>query len=59
MNNVPSYGDFPPLYYYRGRAREGMNSPGFRDSYSTYLGIRGKAGDDPLLPEIRKRLGGQ
>jgi len=59
MNNVPSYGYFPPLYYYQGRAREGMNSPGFRDSYSTYLGIRGKAGDDPLLPEIRKRLGGQ
>ncbi|MGC1903489.1 MAG: protein kinase [Candidatus Acidiferrum sp.] len=59
MNNVPSYGYFPPLYYYQGRAREGMNSSGFRDSYSTYLGIREKAGDDPLLPEIRKRLGGQ
>ena len=57
MNNVPSYGYFPPLYYYQGRAREGMNSAGFRDSYRTYLSIREKAGEDPLLPEIRRRLG--
>ena len=57
MNNVPSYGYFPPLYYYQGRAREGMNSAGFRDSYRTYLSIREKAGEDPLLPDIRRRLG--
>jgi eukaryotic-like serine/threonine-protein kinase len=57
FNNVPAYGYFPPVYYYQGRAREGMNSPGFRDSYRTYLSIREKAGQDPLLPEIRRRLG--
>ena len=54
---VPTYNYLPEAYYYQGRAREGLNSPGFRDSYQTYLSIRGKAGEDPLLPEIRRRLG--
>jgi serine/threonine protein kinase/Flp pilus assembly protein TadD len=57
MNSVPSYGYFPPVYFYQGRAREGMNSSGFRDSYRTYLRIRENAGEDPLLPDIRRRLG--
>ena len=57
FNNVPTYGYFPPVYYYQGRAREGLKSPGAADSYRTYLSIREKAGEDPLLPEIRRRLG--
>jgi hypothetical protein len=48
---------FPPVYYYQGQAREGLESPGAADSFRTYLSIRGKAGEDPLLPEIRRRLG--
>jgi len=56
QNNVPTYGYVPPVYYYQGRAREGLNSPGFRDSYKAYLAIREKAAEDPLLPEIRRRL---
>jgi hypothetical protein len=48
---------FPPVYYYQGQAREGLKSPGAADSFRTYLSIRGKAGEDPLLPEIRRRLG--
>jgi eukaryotic-like serine/threonine-protein kinase len=57
MDNVPTYAYFPPLYYYQGRVREGMKSDGFADFYKTYLGIRGQSSDDPLLPEIRRRLG--
>jgi len=57
MNNVPTIGFFPPIYYYQGRVREGLKSPGFAEPYRTYLQIRGKAGEDPLLPEIRRRLG--
>jgi tetratricopeptide (TPR) repeat protein/predicted Ser/Thr protein kinase len=56
MDEVPTYGYLPPVYYYQGRVREGLKSAGFADSYRTYLGIRGQAGEDPLLPEIRKRL---
>jgi serine/threonine protein kinase/tetratricopeptide (TPR) repeat protein len=57
LDNVPTYGYFPLVYYYQGRAREGLKSAGFAESYRTYLGIRGQAGEDPLLPEIRRRLG--
>jgi hypothetical protein len=54
---MPTYSYVPLIYYYQGRVREGLKSPGFADSYRTYLTIRGKAGEDPLLSEIRGRLG--
>ena len=57
MDDLPSYGFFPSVYYYQGRVREGLKSAGFAESYRTYLSIRGQAGEDPLLPEIRRRLG--
>jgi tetratricopeptide (TPR) repeat protein len=57
MDGVPTFGYLPPVYYYQGRVREGLKSPAFADSYRTYLSIRGLAGEDPLLPEIRRRLG--
>ena len=56
MDDMPTYSYLPPVYYYQGRDREGLKSPGFADSYRTYLSIREKAGEDPLLPEIRHRL---
>ncbi|MGB2898432.1 MAG: protein kinase [Candidatus Acidiferrum sp.] len=57
LDEVPTYGYFPPLYYYQGRVREGLKSAGSEESYRNYLSIRGQAGEDPLLPEIRRRLG--
>ena len=57
MDDVPTYGYFPSVYYYQGRVREGLKSPEFVSSYRTYLDIRGKAGEDPLLAEVRKRAG--
>jgi hypothetical protein len=56
LDDMPTYGYFPPVYYYQGRAREGLKSPGAKESYQTYASIRGKAGEDPLLPNIRQRL---
>jgi hypothetical protein len=56
-DGMPTYSYVPLVYYYQGRVREGLKSPGFADSYRTYLSIRGKAGEDSLLPEIRRRLG--
>lgn len=53
----PTYGYFPPVYYYQGRVREGMKSSGAADSYRTYLSIRGNSREDPLVPEVRRRLG--
>jgi tetratricopeptide (TPR) repeat protein/predicted Ser/Thr protein kinase len=57
MDNVPTYAWFPPVYYYQGRVREGMKSEGFADFYKTYLSIRGQSTEDPLVPEIRHRIG--
>jgi len=57
LDDGPTYGYFPSVYYYQGRVREGLKSPGSAESYRTYLSIRGKASEDPLLPEIRHRAG--
>jgi len=48
----------PSVYSYQGRARQGLGTAGFADSYQEYLKIRGSSTDDPLLPEVRKRAGG-
>jgi serine/threonine protein kinase/tetratricopeptide (TPR) repeat protein len=55
-DDMPTYSYLPPVYYFQGRARDGLKSSGAVDSYKAYLDIRGAAGEDPLLPEIRKRL---
>jgi len=56
LEETPTYGYFPQVYYYLGRVREGTNSPDFADLYRSYLQIREKAGEDPLLPEIHSRI---
>jgi eukaryotic-like serine/threonine-protein kinase len=56
QDNVPTFAYLPPLYYYQGRVREGLKSPGFAEPYHTYLSIRGQAGEDLWLADIRRRL---
>jgi tetratricopeptide (TPR) repeat protein len=56
-DDMPTYSYLPAVHYFQGRARDGLKSPGAADSYRTYLSIRGKAGEGPLVPEIRHRLG--
>jgi tetratricopeptide (TPR) repeat protein/tRNA A-37 threonylcarbamoyl transferase component Bud32 len=56
-DNVPTYAYFPFVYYYEGRAREGMKSSGYADFYRSYLAIRGQSSDDPLVADVRHRLG--
>ena len=57
LDEDPTYGYLPPVYYYQGRAQEGLGTAGAADSYREYLKIRGASKDDPLLPEVRKRAG--
>ena len=57
LDEEPTFGYFPAALYYKGRVREALGSDGFADSYKTYLAIRGNAGEDPLLPDVRKRAG--
>jgi eukaryotic-like serine/threonine-protein kinase len=56
LDEMPTYGYFPPVYYYQGRVREGLKSAGFAEPYKQYLSIRGQAGEDPLLADIRRRV---
>lgn len=55
LDEEPTYGFFPPVYYYQGRVREGLNSARAGESYRAYLAIRGKSTDDPLLPDVLRR----
>jgi tetratricopeptide (TPR) repeat protein len=57
LDEEPTFGYFPPAYYYQGRVREGMKNAGFADSYRQYLKVRGHSTEDRLLPEIRRRAG--
>jgi tetratricopeptide (TPR) repeat protein len=56
IDDTPTYSYFPDVYYYQGRVREGLKSPGFAEPYRMYLSIRGQAGEDPLLADIHRRL---
>lgn len=57
LDNTPTYAYFPPVYYFEGRAQEGMKSQGFADFYKSYLRIRGQSSDDALVADIRRRIG--
>ena len=58
LEESPSYRVFPPVYYYLGRAREGLKSPGAADAFKTYLAfLTGDGG--PLAADARKRLAGK
>ena len=52
----PTFGHFPYVHYYRGRVREEMKTAGYADEYREYLKIRGQSKEDPLVPEVRKRI---
>jgi serine/threonine protein kinase/tetratricopeptide (TPR) repeat protein len=58
IDEEPTYAYFPPVYYYQGRAREGMKTEAFTDSYRAYLNIRASSKEDPFVPEVHRRVGG-
>ena len=56
LDDSPTYHFFPPVYYYLGRAREGLGSASAADSYRQYLTIKTKGDGDPLVADARRRL---
>jgi len=56
LDDIPSYHLLPPVYYYQGRAREGLKSPGAAESYKTFLAMKEKGAGDPLVADATKRL---
>jgi tetratricopeptide (TPR) repeat protein len=59
LDEEPTFSYFPAVYYYQGRVREGLKSAGYVESYRAYLDIRGRSTEDPLVAEVRKRIGAQ
>jgi len=58
LDDVPSYHYLPPVYYYLGRALEGLGSPGAADSYRAFLEIKEPGDGDPLVTDARRRFSG-
>jgi len=57
LDDIPSYHLLPAVYYYQGRAREGLKSPGAAESYKAFLDIKVNGAGDALVADARKRLG--
>jgi tetratricopeptide (TPR) repeat protein len=57
LDEEPTYGLFPPVYYQQGRVRQGLSNDRFAESYQLYLNIRGASTDDPLVTDVRERVG--
>lgn len=57
LNDVPTFRYLDSLYYYLGRAQEGLNSPAAKDSYKKFLKIKESAdSENPLVEDARSRL---
>jgi len=56
LDDIPSYHLLPAVYYYQGRAREGLHSSGAADSYQTFLTIKERGTGDPLVADAQRRL---
>jgi tetratricopeptide (TPR) repeat protein len=56
FNDLPTYRYLPPIFYYLGRAQEGLNSTGVADSYQAFLIIKEKGEEDWMVRDARRRL---
>jgi eukaryotic-like serine/threonine-protein kinase len=56
LDDVPTFHYFPPVYYFLGRAQEGLHSGNANDSYKQFLTMRTKGDGDPLVADARRRI---
>ena len=58
LNDLPTYRYFPSVYYYLGRAQQGLGSEAAAESFQKFLKIKEKADPgDPLVEDAKRRLG--
>ena len=55
LDEEPTYGYFPSVYFFQGLVREGMKLDA-TDKFRAYLAIREAAGEDPLIADLRRRM---
>ena len=56
LDDEPTFHEFPSVIYYLGRAQESMHNTASADSYKTFLAIKAKGDEGPLVADARKRL---
>ncbi len=57
LNDLPSYRYLSPVYYYLGRAQEGLGSGAASESYNKFLKTKEKDdGSDPMVKDAHRRL---
>ena len=56
LDEVPTSGYFPPVYYYRGRAEEGLGSAAAAEFYKKFLSIQDKGDGGLIFQDATKRL---
>jgi hypothetical protein len=58
FDDTPTYHVIASIYYYIGRAQEGLGSLAAKESYQKFLAVKANADwDDPLVKDARRRLG--
>ena len=55
LDDLPTFRNVPPIYYYLGRVQEGLKNPASARSYQTFLSMQEK-GAGPLVTDARKRI---
>jgi tetratricopeptide (TPR) repeat protein len=55
LDDVPTFRVLPPVYYYLGRAQEGLKSQAAADSFRAFLALQPQ-GNDALVTDARRRL---
>ncbi|HEY6928954.1 MAG TPA: protein kinase [Thermoanaerobaculia bacterium] len=58
LEEAPSYHVFPQVYYYLGRVREGLKSPGATEAFKTFLSLKTGPGD-ALVLDAKRRVSGK
>jgi serine/threonine protein kinase/tetratricopeptide (TPR) repeat protein len=56
LDEEPTSAYFPSVYYYLGRAEQGLGSPSAADSYSKFVSIQDKGDGGALFQDAKKRL---
>ena len=56
LDDVPTFRRLPPVYYYLGRAQEGLKSTAAAESYKTFLAIKQKGDEGGLVKDTQHRL---
>ncbi|HEY6943492.1 MAG TPA: protein kinase [Candidatus Acidoferrum sp.] len=56
LDDVPTFRALPPVYYYLGRAQEGLKSPAAVETYKTFLTIKQKGDEVGLVKDAQRRV---